>query len=160
IVALDMPAKGWPSRQIGQSRRVGKGACANDGIVAPVVPAPLVPRREACRYDWAVEGNRELLQSCKQGLGLDQTRHRLNEADASVGCQRRLQFHDQRSRHDAVCIKYDEALVGSAKTPDPIGYVARLLVDIFRARSVKQADLVPQRLAQEADRPQLARLSL
>src|SRR5215470_1925018 len=78
IVALYVAAERRTSGEMGQPTRSRKSRGADNGVVAPVVAALLMPRREAGRDHGTIERDSELLQPRQQGLGADESGHGLH----------------------------------------------------------------------------------
>src|SRR5262249_3880458 len=140
VMALDVPAKRRTAGEDRQPGRLRKCLRAHDGVVAPIVAALLMPRREPRGYDGAIKGDRELLQAREQGAAADEAWHGLEQGQPRVARHCELQFDEQGARHDTIGVEDDEALIGGPEALDPVSDVAGLLADIFRARAVINGD--------------------
>src|SRR5204863_9131533 len=84
IVALNVTPQRRIARQVRQSGRLREGPRPENCVMSPVVAAALVPCGESRCNDGTVEADRELLETCKQGLRSHQSRHRLNQCGTRI----------------------------------------------------------------------------
>jgi len=101
-VAEDKAFATTPTAQVWQAGTLGKGACADDRVVAPIIAFFLRPCGHAFGGQPAINRIRKLLHAAKQGACADQHRLALDEACVWVSDQCLGQLADCSPAHQAV----------------------------------------------------------
>src|SRR5687768_11732943 len=103
----------------------------DDGIVAPVVAATLMPGGKTCGEHGAIIGDRKLLKPAEERGSPNEPWCRLDERNLRVGVERSSEMQDSVGRHDAVGIQNDEALISAAEALHPIGNITGFLSKVL-----------------------------
>src|SRR6516162_9067592 len=103
----DLPSERLFARQTGQAATGQKRRYPDDSVVPPIISSSLLPEIQSRSEYRAVEPRGKLLDSTKNRLSLDESRHRLNDSGPRVDFHQTYQRRNRATCHNAVRIQHD-----------------------------------------------------
>ena len=136
IVAHDQPLASAGAAQMRQAGAGGKGAGADDRVVAPVIALLPAPAGHALGEGGAIDAIGELLHPGKDRLRADQVGKALDQPGAGIAGHGIGQPRDGPPGHQAVGIEHQHRRPLATPARHPVGDVADLAVGVLRPAAV------------------------